>query len=80
MGHSKEVSLEPWVCILKGQKNTNKQPNVTSQTPRKARARKIKNKQERNNKIRAEINEIENKNNKKQRINKWNKKLLLWKK
>jgi hypothetical protein len=46
--------------ILEGQKDL-KQSNATSQTHRKTRTSKSQNKQkERNNKIRAKINEIEN--------------------
>jgi hypothetical protein len=38
-----------------------KQPNATSQTPRKTRTSKTQNKQEERNNKRAEINEIETK-------------------
>jgi hypothetical protein len=57
MGHSKAVlrgKFLSMVHILKGQKDLNKQPNATSQTPRKTRTSKTQIKQKgKHNKVKG---------------------------
>jgi hypothetical protein len=73
MGHSKgspKRKVYSYEYIYKnGRKISNKQPNATSQIPRKIKTSKTQNKQKREIKIRAKINEIETKKTI-QRINK----------